>query len=94
MKGNSVEDEDSSRNDTSPQEQEEPEDHIDVDIARVRAILNANVGACHVKMVKDNILWTFCLLTFNEGDHPEAVKACSQGKRIGTSHANHPFLMR
>ncbi|KAA1468642.1 TPR-like protein [Dentipellis sp. KUC8613] len=40
----------------------EPPSAIEVEVSKARAVLNANIGACHVQL----------------GEHEEAVKACSQ----------------
>ena len=49
--------------------------------AKARAILNANSGACYVKLVSNfrvtSSIWT--LIAVSKGDHQKAVEACSQG---------------
>jgi hypothetical protein len=49
----------------------------------LRAVLNANIGACHVKLVSQISLiyreWNNSTI-FLEGDHKAVVEACSQGR--------------
>jgi hypothetical protein len=55
------------------------------DCATRRAVLNANIAACYVKLVTTNILCYRLLLTFvNEGDHKNAVDACTAGQYLRT----------
>lgn len=44
-------------------EVEEPVSAIEAECAKARAVLNANIGACHVKL----------------GDHKEVVRTCTEG---------------
>ena len=59
------------------------EDGSGKECARLRAVLNANIGACHVKLVSQISLvyhkWDN-LAIFLEGDHKAVVEACSQGR--------------
>lgn len=59
------------------------ENGSDKECARLRAVLNANIGACHVKLVSQISLvyhkWDSSTI-FLEGDHKAVVEACSQGR--------------
>ena len=59
------------------------ENGSDKECARLRAVLNANIGACHVKLVSQ-ISSVYHKLNnatiFLEGDHKAVVEACSQGR--------------
>lgn len=59
------------------------ENGSDKECARSRAVLNANIGACHVKLVSQLYLvyhkWDNSTI-FLEGDHKAVVEACSQGR--------------
>jgi hypothetical protein len=70
------------RADLSPLEQE---------CAKVRAVLNANIGACHVKLVRKSSRTSSLISTFSRQEEwSEAVKACSEGC-IRISLSLHPI---
>jgi hypothetical protein len=54
---------------------------LEKECARARSILNANIGACHVKLVRylSHPLALAYYLTQNE--YKEAAEACTRGKR-------------
>ena len=60
------------------------ENGSDKECARLRAVLNANIGACHMKLVSQLSLayhkWDNLFNIFLEGDHKAVVEACSQGR--------------
>ena len=57
----------------------------DKECARLRAVLNANIGACHVKLVSQlSLIYheSDNSTIFLEGDHKAVVEACSQGSSL------------
>jgi len=52
---------------------------------RLRSVLNANIGACFVKLVSavaDQQKYSNFILQGPKGDHKEAVQACTQGSYV------------
>lgn len=57
---------------------------IEAECATARAVIQANIGACHVKLVCRGDIPQYLLSTYQsgsfQGEHQEAVKACTQGR--------------
>jgi hypothetical protein len=63
--------------------EEMPIAKILAECAKARAVMNANIGACHVKLVSFCwILVVVYITTWLQGDHKEAVSSCTQGKHL------------
>jgi hypothetical protein len=56
----------------------------DTDYVKTRSILNANIGACHVKLVSilPRAAALFHGILLLQGEHTEAVSACTKGAFI------------
>lgn len=54
---------------------------LDLASARARAVLNANIGACHVKLVEFFLPHSYNLVISHmfQDEHKDAVTACSEG---------------
>lgn len=62
-------------------EELESNDEGQAEYAKARAVMNANIGACHVKLVSQLCAFPKIGLEFGcQGDHKEAVKSCTEGK--------------
>ncbi|KAF6766387.1 hypothetical protein DFP72DRAFT_16252 [Ephemerocybe angulata] len=48
------------------------------EVAQLRSVLHANIGACHVKLVCRLVTLILCRLTFEQGEHKQAVEACTK----------------
>lgn len=60
---------------------------LEIDCAKARAVLNANISACYAKLVSfwSNLLSMYFLIAFvPQGDHKEVVSACTEGKSTTT----------
>ena len=51
-------------------------------IAKARAVLNANVGACYVQLVRrlSNVALFVFTPRLSQGEHKKAVEACTEGR--------------
>jgi hypothetical protein len=69
------------RDESSPKEDEIPMTPEETECAKARAVLNANIGACFVKLVSlISCIWgNFPEKSLVQDDHKQAVEACSQG---------------
>lgn len=74
---------------TDAAEREEDEEEVvppeptpmQVECAKARSVLNANIAACHVKLVSSMPLHVIIAeVTFwYQGEHEDVVKACTEG---------------
>ena len=86
-KGTSTKEKDvSDDEDEGQEEDDEPEDDADpvpeemrAECAKARAVLNANIGACYVKLVCHASEEHCVILTKHQGDHKAAVASCTEG---------------
>lgn len=63
---------------------EQPPSELELECARARAVMNANIGACYVKLVSvRRVTPVFCSAEgVVQGEHKEVVAACTQGRRV------------
>jgi len=57
----------------------------DLEFRKLRAVLNANIGACFVKLVRKMLflgISSVLMYLLLKGDHKEAVEACTEGPRV------------
>jgi len=62
---------------------------------RLRSVLNANIGACFVKLVSATGEQQTCTISYLtvKGDHKEAVQACTQGSYADDIFLNHVLTL-
>ena len=69
--------------DGEEEKEDEPEDPVpeemQAECAKARAVLNANIGACYVKLVRYASGEHCVILTKHQGDHKAAVASCTEG---------------
>ncbi len=74
--------EESSVRPESPDAQAPPTE-VEIECAKARAVLHANIGACYLKLVRavsSALVGVYADVVPSQGEHKEVVAACTEGK--------------